>query len=91
MDGAVYYLFRYEFTLAAEHEMRIGTISQEFVPLTLHRYITTRIVNVPSSERGSIRFAWMCAVAFRQASARDCRSRQSRRCISVARCRRSRV
>jgi len=55
MDGAVCYRFRYEFTLAAEHEMRIGTISQEFVPLTLHRYITTRIVNVPSSERGSLR------------------------------------
>jgi hypothetical protein len=45
--------------------------AQEFAPLILHHLITTRIVNVPSSKRSSIRFERKCAVYFQTIGQRE--------------------
>jgi hypothetical protein len=61
----------YASTFATDNETRLVLFAQKFAPLILHHRITTRIVNVPSSKRGSIRFEWKCAAYFQNRPARN--------------------
>jgi hypothetical protein len=60
--AATKYRTCYESTFATDHETRLVLFAQKFTPLILHHRSTARIVNVPSSKRGSIRFEGNSAV-----------------------------